>query len=67
MTDIFIDGVLVSKIEIVTDKKNVDFFDKDNTLTHSYIQGEIEYYEFHLQNGKTFRVHRNIGIEEWRI
>ena len=67
MTDIFIDGILVSKIQIGTNKKNVDFYDKNKKLTHSYVQGEIEYYEFELENGKTFRVHRKIGIEEWRV
>jgi len=67
MTDIFIDGVLVTKIEIVTDKVKVDFYDKDQVKTHSYIQGEIKYYQYYLEDGNQFRIYKRGEIEEWRI
>jgi len=62
MTDYYVDGILVTKIELITDKVNTKF----RQHRYEYEQGKILYYMITLENGKTYKIYPSNNIEEWR-
>jgi len=62
MTDYYLDGILVTKIELITDKINITFVEH----SYKYEQGNILYDMITLENGKIYKIYPSNNIEEWR-
>jgi len=56
MTDFYLDGELIKKIELITDKSQKEL----------YIDGRSQYYMITLQDGTKFKQYPDGSIEEWR-